>query len=385
MRSVTILGASGSIGTNAVAFIRLHPDKFRLKNIAVHHDWRVAVDLCREFGCAAAAFADPSAVDEFRKHIPASQCEVFAGPDAAARLAVDKVDVVLAAISGTSGFPSVIAAVRAGNRVAVANKEAVVCGGRQLLDLAAHLGVDIIPVDSEHSAIFQCLLAGKAEEVSSILLTASGGPFRTASLEEMRAATPAQALAHPNWAMGAKNSLDSATLANKGLELIEAAYLFDKPQSAIEVVVNPASILHSAVQFRDGGMIAQLGVADMRVPIGYGLSWPDRLDTGVAPLSLSALGALRFEPVDTERFPCLGLARTSLEIGADGPSLFNTANEVAGAAFLEGRIGLMDIAVVIERCMDKGQGRFVCTLDDVAAVNAEALAFCRSQLLAQAA
>ena len=385
MRSVTILGASGSIGKNGVAIIRLHRDKFHLKNIAVRQDWRLAVELQREFGCTGAAFSDPDAADAFRAHVPADQCEVFAGSDAAARLAADPVDVVLAAISGTAGFPSVVAAVRAGNRVAVANKEAVICGGRQLLDLARQLGVDVIPVDSEHSAIFQSLLAGKEDEVTSILLTASGGPFRTASLDDMRAATPKQALAHPNWAMGAKNSLDSATLANKGLELIEAAYLFNQPEHAIEVVVNPSSILHSAVQFRDGSMIAQLGIADMRVAIGYGLSWPDRLETGVGPLSLSALKTLHFEPVDMVRFPCLGLARASLAAGADGPTLFNVANEVAGAAFLDGQIGFMDIAGVIEDCLDKGSGRFACALDDVEAANAEAQVFCRSHLFSRAA
>jgi 1-deoxy-D-xylulose-5-phosphate reductoisomerase len=384
VRSVTVLGASGSIGKNAIAVIRLHRDKFHLKNIAVKSDWRYAVELHREFGVTGAAFNDPAAAQAFREHVGAG-CEVFAGADAAARLAVDRVDVVLAAISGTSGFPSVVAAIRSGNRVAVANKEAVVCGGRQLLDLAENLGVDVIPVDSEHSAIFQSLLAGKPEEVASILLTASGGPFRTWSIEEMRMATPRQALAHPNWPMGAKNSLDSATLANKGLELIEAAYLFDHPESDIEVVVNPSSILHSAVQFRDGSMIAQLGIADMRVAIGYGLSWPDRLETGVGPLSLSALGALQFEPVDLERFPCLGLARASLRAGPDGPMLFNVANEVAGAAFLDGKIGFMDIAPIIEDCLEKGRGRFVAGLDDMEAASSQALAFCRSRLFAVAA
>ena len=385
MRSVTILGASGSIGTSALAFLRLHPDEFRLENIAVNTDWQAAIKICAEFGCTSVAFADPAAATEFRKNTPESRVEVFDGADASATVASRPVDVVLAAISGSAGLPSVVAAVNAGNRLALANKEPVVCAGRALLELAQKQGVAVIPTDSEHSAIFQSLLAGKHSEIASILLTASGGPFRTASLEHMRAATPEQALNHPNWSMGAKITIDSATLANKGLELIEAAYLFDQDPQTVEVVVNPSSILHSAVQFRDGSMIAQLGKPDMRVAIGYGLSWPDRLETGVAPISLAELGALHFEEVDNERFRCLGLARASLASGTGGPLLFNAANEIAVAAFLKGRIGFMDIPELIEQCLDLGGTRFAASLADVVAVNAEALVFCREQLLARAA
>ena len=381
---MTILGASGSIGTSALAFLRLHPDEFRLQNIAINSDWKTAVAICREFGCGAVAFSDPAAAAEFRKNAPDPSCEVFEGPNASATVASMPVDVVLAAIAGSAGLPSVVAAVNAGNRLALANKEPVVCAGRALLELAKKQGVEVIPTDSEHSAIFQSLLAGKPSEIASILLTASGGPFRTASLEQMRAATPEQALNHPNWSMGNKITIDSATLANKGLELIEAAYLFEQDPASIEVVVNPSSILHSAVQFRDGSMIAQLGKPDMRVAIGYGLSWPDRLETGVEPISLAALGALQFEEVDTERFPCLGLAKASLASGTGGPLLFNAANEIAVAAFLKGRIGFMDIPALIETCLELGGNRFAASLDDVIAVNAEALEFCRSQLMARA-
>ncbi len=385
LRSVTILGASGSIGTSALAFLRLHRDEFRLQNIAVNGDWQTAVKICTEFGCSAVALTDPAAAAEFRKNAPDPACEVFEGPDASAAVSSQPVDVVLAAISGSAGLPSVVAAVKAGNRLALANKEPVVCAGRALLDLAQKHGVEVIPTDSEHSAIFQSLLAGKHSEIASILLTASGGPFRTSSLEQMRAATPAQALNHPNWSMGNKITIDSATLANKGLELIEAAYLFEQDQKNIEVVVNPSSILHSAVQFRDGSMIAQLGKPDMRVAIGYGLSWPDRLETGVEPISLAALGALTFEQVDTEKFRCLGLARASLASGAGGPLLFNAANEIAVAAFLKGRIGFMEIPELIEHCLELGGSRFAASLDDVVAVNAEALQFSREQLLVRAA
>ena len=385
MRSVTILGASGSIGTQALVFLRLHRDQFQLQNIALNTDWQVAVKICAEFGCTAVAFTDDAAADEFRKNAPDSKCEVIAGANASAAIASKPVDVVLAAISGSAGLPSVVAAVNAGNRLALANKEPVVCAGRALLDLAHKQGVDVIPTDSEHSAIFQSLLAGKHSEIASILLTASGGPFRTSTIEQMRAATPEQALKHPNWSMGNKITIDSATLANKGLELIEAAYLFEMDQKNIEVVVNPSSILHSAVQFRDGSMIAQMGKPDMRVAIGYGLSWPDRLETGVEPVSLAELGALHFEPVDTEKFRCLGLARASLASGTGGPLLFNAANEIAVAAFLKGRIGFLDIPALIEHCLELGGSRFAASLDDVVAVNAEALTFCREQLLARAA
>ncbi len=384
MRSVTVLGASGSIGKNALAVLRLHPDRFRLRHIAVNGDWKAALEACREFGCDSVALADPKAAQAFRDHAPAGLCRVLEGPEASVAAASEPVDVVLAAISGSAGLPSVVAAVRAGNRVALANKEALVCGGRQLLDMAGSLGVDVIPTDSEHSAIFQSMLAGKREEVASILLTASGGPFRTASIETMRAATPDEALAHPNWRMGRKISIDSATLANKGLELIEAAYLFDRPETDIEVVIHPSSIMHSAVQFRDGSMIAQLGLTDMRSAIGYGLSWPDRLETGVGPLSLAKLGSLQFEPVDLQKFPCLALARASLGVKG-GPLLFNAANEIAVEAFLGGRIGFMDIAPLIAQCLERGQGRFHASLDEVVAVNAEALSFCRSLLMAPAA
>jgi 1-deoxy-D-xylulose-5-phosphate reductoisomerase len=362
----------------------LHPDRFKLSHIAVNGDWEAALRIALEFGCESVAVSDPAGAARLKREAPAGAFSIVDGPDSAAKVAAAPVDVVLAAISGSAGLPSVLAALRAGNRVALANKESLVCGGRALLGLAAAKGVQLMPVDSEHSAIFQSMLAGKRDEVASIVLTASGGPFRNTPLEQMRQATPEQALAHPNWSMGMKITIDSATLANKGLELIEAAYLFDIPESAIEVVINPSSILHSAVQFRDGSMIAQLGVADMRPPIALALSWPDRLETGVKSLSLSELGRLEFQQVDYAKFPCLSLARASL--GAPGgPLLFNAANEIAVAAFLERRIGFMEIPDVISDCMDAGHGRFACALDDILEANASALAFCRSRLLARAA
>jgi 1-deoxy-D-xylulose-5-phosphate reductoisomerase len=379
MRLVTILGASGSIGTNAIEFLRLHRKEFTLCNIAVKADWQTALQLCAEFSCRAVSFADPMAAETFAIHCRQADVRVLCGQEGVAELASEPVDVVLAAISGSSGLAPVLAAVRAGNRVALANKEALVCGGTALLELARSKSATIIPVDSEHSAMYQCLLAGKRHEVSSLLLTASGGPFRTATIEEMRIATREQAMNHPNWSMGVKNTIDSATLANKGLELIEAAYFFERDESDIDVVINSSSVLHSAVCFRDGSMIAQLGRPDMRAAIGYGLSWPDRLTTGVETLSLSDLRRLDFEDVDTEKFRCLSLARSALRMAGDGPLLFNAANEVAVAAFMNGRLGLLDIAGLVEECLEQGAGRFTGSLDEAPALAKEAMHFCRSE------
>ncbi len=380
LRTVTILGASGSVGTQAIEFLRLHRSEFQLENIAVGSDWERASHVCREFSCRRVGFADEKARDKFMQTSSAESVECLAGPTAATEVAAVPVDVVLAAISGCEGLPSIMAAIRVGNRVALANKEALVCGGPPLLEFAAQNKVRIIPVDSEHSAIFQAMLSGQKNEVAGLHLTASGGPFRAVPIEEMRTATPKQALAHPNWKMGPKNTIDSATLANKGLELIEASFLFDCGEPDIEVVINPSSILHSSVSFRDGSMIAQLGKPDMRVAIGYGLTWPERFETGVAPLSLSALGSLFFEPVDCRKFRCLDLARAALRAGQDGPLIFNAANEIGVEAFLAGAIGLLDIPALIEDCLQRALGRFEGVLSDVPALSADALAFCRTEL-----
>jgi 1-deoxy-D-xylulose-5-phosphate reductoisomerase len=378
MRTVNILGATGSIGSRALDYLRLHRDSFILNGITVDGKWQEVASIADEFGCRRVAVRDPRAAASLRSHRPG--LDVLDGADGVVELAGGGADVTLAAISGSAGLPSVIAAIEAGSRIALANKESIVCGGPALLRLAAAHDVAVIPVDSEHSAIFQCLLAGRAAEVASIVLTASGGPFRFSGIEEMRAATPAQALAHPNWPMGAKNSLDSATLANKGLELIEACYLFEVPEAAVEVVVNPNSVFHSAVQFQDGSMIAQLGEADMRVPIGYALSWPDRQVTGVPPLSLAALGRIDFWPPDETRFPSLGLARAAARQGQAGTLLFNAANEVAGAAFMQERIGFMDIPAVIEACLDAGGTRFAAPIEEVVAADRAAKRYCEEIL-----
>ncbi len=378
MKKITILGASGSIGRSAIAFLRMHRDKFSLDAVGFGSDWESAATIVEEFGCSAVSFADEPAAKAFRASGRAGACEVLGGAAAAAELAARPVDTVLAAISGSAGFPSVLAAIEAGNRLALANKEALVCGGPQLLGRAKERGATVVPIDSEHSAIFQCYLAGRPHEVAKILLTASGGPFRTWSKEAIRKATPAEALRHPNWSMGPKITLDSATLANKGLELIETAYYFGVDENRIEVLINTTSLLHSAVHYVDGTLIAMLGAADMRNAIGYGLTWPERLPTGVDLIDLGRIGRLEFEYVDDERFPCLGLARTALHAGQGGTMMYNAANEVAGRLFMTGAIGFTDIAAVIDKCLATDTSRFASALEDVVAADGEAKAFARS-------
>lgn len=377
MKTVTILGASGSIGTSALKFLRLHPDAFDLHAIAFGSNVEAARSICAEFGVKHVAFHDEAAAKEFGNPEGVS---VYAGPKGVCELAALKVDTVLGAVSGSIGLPAVLCAIDAGNQVALANKESLVCGGKALLDRARAKNVPIIPVDSEHSAIFQCLLAGKPEEVHSILLTASGGPFRSWSAEQLKSATPDQALAHPNWDMGPKNSLDSATLANKGLELIETCYFFDVAPQDITIVVHPGSILHSAVQYCDGSVIAQLGETDMCGAIGYGLSYPDRIPTGLKPLDLITLGQLKFEAYDAHRFPAAELARHSLSMGQPGTLMFNAANEVAGKAFLDGEIGFTDIATHIEKCLEQGGTKFAADLSDIVKADKDAKTWAQSLL-----
>ncbi|WP_017932021.1 1-deoxy-D-xylulose-5-phosphate reductoisomerase [Robiginitomaculum antarcticum] len=371
MKSVTILGVTGSIGQSALRFLRLHRDKFSLDHISVGCNAEQAVAIAREFNCQSLGVADEACDIDLPDGV-----KLYRGAQALCEQAAQPVDVVLGAVSGSQGLPAILAAINAGNRVALANKESLVCGGTALLERARAKGVPIIPVDSEHSAMFQCLLAGKREEVHSIILTASGGPFREHSLEQLKSATAKAALNHPNWSMGPKNSLDSATLANKGLELIETCYFFDMAPEDVTVVIHPTSIFHSAVQYCDGSVIAQLGETDMAGAIGYGLSYPDRIETGLNPLDLTALGGLDFYPYDSVRFPAVDLARRAIHLGQSGTLMFNAANEIAGQAFLDGRIGFLDIARHIETALNKGGTKFKAGLDDIVRADAEAKSWC---------
>ena len=309
--------------------------------------------------------ADRSHLPTLQKLLAGTDCRTEAGETALDEVASGEADLVIAAIVGCAGLRPVMAAVQSGKTVALANKEALVTAGALMTDAALRHGATLLPVDSEHNAIFQCLAGSRSEDVARIILTASGGPFRTASSEVIAAATPAQAVAHPNWSMGAKISVDSATLMNKGLELIEAHYLFGLPSERIDIVIHPQSVVHSLVEFIDGSVLAQLGSPDMRIPISYALAWPERLATPAQKLDLAAVGRLDFEAADLTRFPALKLARQALEQGAAAPIVLNAANEVAVASFLAERVRFPDIPRLVEDALDQADFRAPGSIDDV--------------------
>jgi len=354
-RSVVVLGSTGSIGVSTLDVIARHPDRYTVHALAAHSSVDAMVVQCLAHRPQLAVMVDEAAAAALEQAL-AGRCdtEVLAGPQALCTVAaLPGVDLVMAAIVGAAGLHSTLAAAQAGKTVLLANKEALVMGGHLLMQAVREAGATLLPIDSEHNAIFQCLPVSQQARadlsgVSRILLTASGGPFRTWSAAEMAAVTPAQACAHPNWSMGRKISVDSATLMNKGLELIEACWLFDVTPAQIDVVVHPESIIHSLVQYRDGSVLAQLGNPDMRTPIAHALAWPERIDAGVAPLDLIATGALRFEAPDEARFPCLRLAREAFSRGGTAMVALNAANEIAVAAFLAGELGFGGIAQLIE-------------------------------------
>jgi 1-deoxy-D-xylulose-5-phosphate reductoisomerase len=355
IRSVAILGATGSIGASALDVIARHPQRFRANVLAAHRSVDELAALCVRFKPELAIIADPAFETALRKKIESAglATRVTSGSDALTEAASgDLCDTVIAAIVGAAGLASTLAAARAGKRLLLANKEAVVIAGPLLLDALRTGGGIIIPVDSEHNAIFQCLPDGYpnagGSDVRRILLTASGGPFRGKRRDELGAITPDQACAHPNWSMGRKISVDSATLMNKGLEVIEAHWLFGAAPEQIEVVVHPQSIVHSLVEYADGSVLAQLGNPDMRTALAHALAWPERIEAGVAPLDLLKLGQLNFEAPDRATFRCLDLAYAALVAGGTAPAILNAANEVAVAAFLDGTLPFLAIAELIE-------------------------------------
>lgn len=372
-RRISIMGSTGSIGKSALDVVRHAREvgecNFEIVALAAGSDAEELAKQAIEFGVELAVIADESKLDDLRGLLAGTDVAVAAGSAAVCEAATRPVDRVLAAIVGAAGLESTIAAVRAGNDVAIANKESVVCGGRLILQEATLSGVKILPVDSEHSAIYQCLGDGRALEKMTI--TASGGPFRTSGLEEMRGATPQQAAAHPNWSMGIKNSIDSATLMNKALEFIEAGFLFDVGEDKIDVLVHAQSIIHGMAHFTDGSVIAQLGAPDMKTPISYALGWPDRIPTGVDRLDLAALGQLDFEAVDQARFPAIKLARLAYRNGAAATTVLNSANEVAVSAFIAGKCGFLDISWLVEETLSRYlegnmQGIACGTLEEIA-------------------
>jgi len=357
---VVVLGSTGSIGANTLDVIRRQHDGFDVFALSASTSVSVLLAQCLEFQPRYAVMADENAAQSLSDQLPSdSTTEVLHGTNALERIVTDEqVDVVMAAIVGSAGLPATLAAARAGKKILLANKEALVMAGHLFMDAVRDSGAVLLPIDSEHNAIFQCLPVNEhaksgLDGVTGILLTASGGPFRTWTSREIAAATIEQACAHPNWSMGRKISVDSASLMNKGLELIEACWLFDVSQEQIDVVVHPQSIVHSLVQYADGSVLAQLGNPDMRTPIAYGLGWPDRLASGVAPLDLVAIGQLSFEAPDEGRFPCLRLAREAVVVGGTAMAVCNAANEVAVAAFLDETIGFGDIPRVIESTLGR--------------------------------
>lgn len=355
-RTLTVLGATGSIGLNTLDVVRRHPDRFRVHALTASSRVADMAALCREFRPRVAVMADPAAADALAQALAdVPGIRVLAGEGGLCEVAAEpQVDTVMAAIVGAAGLAPTLAAVESGKRVLLANKEALVMSGQLFMDAVTRSGAELLPIDSEHNAIFQCLPPDRVRDlpgagVRRILLTASGGPFREFSHEQLRHVTPAQACKHPNWSMGQKISVDSATLMNKGLELIEACWLFNTTPECIEVHVHPESIIHSMVEYVDGSVLAQLGSPDMRTPIANGMAWPERVEAGVAPLDLFALGRFHFERPDPDRFPCLRLAAEAFASGGTAPAVLNAANEEAVAAFLEGRLCFADIPVIIEQ------------------------------------
>ncbi|HEY0878269.1 MAG TPA: 1-deoxy-D-xylulose-5-phosphate reductoisomerase [Zeimonas sp.] len=389
MQLLTILGSTGSIGRSTLDVVARHPDRYRVFALAAHRRVEELYEQCLRFAPRYAALVDGDAARTLAGRVAASglDTEVLGGVGALAELAAhEEVDTVMAAIVGAAGLAPTIAAARAGKRILLANKESLVMAGDVFLRACREGGAVVLPIDSEHNAVFQCLppdarVAHCAGGVRRIVLTASGGPFRRATLGEMAEATPEQACAHPNWSMGRKISVDSATMMNKGLELIEAFHLFGVPVSRLEVLVHPQSIVHSLVEYDDGSVLAQMGNPDMRTPIAQALAHPERIDSGVAPLDLVAVGRLEFEAPDARRFPCLRLAREALAGGGAAPCVLNAANEVAVAAFLERAIRFTDIAAVTETVLQAAGHRAAgSAIEEVFAIDDEARALARERL-----
>jgi 1-deoxy-D-xylulose-5-phosphate reductoisomerase len=354
-RRITILGATGSVGASTADLIRGRPDRYRVEAVSAGRNAAALAKLARELGARIAVVADPAAYDDLKSALAGSGIEAAAGTDALIEAASRPADWVMAAIAGATGLRPTMAAIDRGATVALANKECLVCAGSLFMQRAAETGATVLPVDSEHNAIFQALSAGGRDDVERIVLTASGGPFRTWSREQIQAATPEQALRHPNWSMGPKITIDSATLMNKGLELIEAHHLFGMPAEKIDVLVHPQSVIHGMVEFRDGSVVAQLGAPDMRIPIAHCLAWPDRMAAPNPRLDLTRIATLTFESPDLKRFPALRLAREALEAGGAAPTILNAANEVAVGEFIAGRLAFAGIPALVETALELGE------------------------------
>lgn len=371
-RALSIFGATGSVGLSTLDLVRQHRDKYRVVALTANCNAAELAIMAKEFEPEIAVVADESAYPALKDALAGTTIKAAAGTAALIEAAQMGADWTMAAIVGCAGLPPTMAAIEAGKTVALANKEALVSAGDLMMAAVQRSGATLLPVDSEHNAIFQCLAGGRIDQVRKITLTASGGPFRTYSLDQMRTVTPAQAVAHPNWDMGAKISVDSATMMNKGLELIEAHHLFPVGLDKLDIVVHPQSVIHSMVEYVDRSTLAQLGSPDMRIPIASTLAWPERLETNSEPLDLARISKLEFEVPDLERFPALRLARMAAEQGGAAPAILNAANEVAVAAFLNGQIGFLDIANVVSSTLDGYSPNAPHSLDHLFSIDAAA-------------
>lgn len=374
-RTISILGSTGSVGCSTIDLVRRDLGSYRVEALTARRNVAVLAEQARTLGAACAVIADTALYDDLRRALAGTGTEVAAGPEAVAEAASRPADWIMAAIVGAAGLAPTLEAVHQGSTVALANKESLVCAGDVMLAEVAASGAALLPVDSEHNAIFQVFDSEQRPGIEKITLTASGGPFLNMSAEEMRDVTPVAAIAHPNWDMGAKISVDSATMMNKGLELIEAHYLFAMPEDRIDILVHPQSIIHSMVSYADGSVLAQLGTPDMRTPIAYTLGWPKRIAAPSERLKLDEIAMLTFEAPDPVRFPALRLAREALIAGQSCPTVLNAANEMAVEGFLSGRLGFPDIAGIVEETLSRIPRSPVRSVDDVVAADREARAY----------
>jgi 1-deoxy-D-xylulose-5-phosphate reductoisomerase len=376
-RRISILGATGSVGSSTLDLVERNPDRFEVVALTAARNVAALADAALRTSAKMAVIDDPLLLPSLEERLAGSGCRAATGPDALLEAAAGEAELVMAAIVGCAGLKPVMAAIEAGRTIALANKESLVTAGGLMTAAAATSGSAILPVDSEHNAIFQCLAGNRLADVARLVLTASGGPFRTKTRAEMARMTPQQAIAHPNWSMGAKISVDSATMMNKGLELIEAHHLFGLPSERIDILVHPQSVVHSMVEYVDGSVLAQMGSPDMRIPIAYALAYPDRIDTRADQLDLGRVGSLTFEAPDVERFPALRLARQALEEGGAAPIVLNAANEEAVAAFLDGRIAFLDICQTVEEALHRTGAAQPRSIADVIDIDQEARALAR--------
>ena len=365
LKSVSILGSTGSVGCQTIDLISRNPEAYEVVALTANRNIKLLVEQALRFSPKFVAIGDETLYSSLKSTLSNTDIKVGGGSDAIAEAAAYNTDWVMAAIVGSAGLKPILQAVRRGATIALANKECLVCAGQLLMDELARHKATLLPVDSEHNAIYQVFDFDRSDAVEKLILTASGGPFRNSSHEEMKMATPSAAVAHPNWDMGAKISVDSATMMNKGLEIIEAHHIFSMPEDRIDVVVHPQSVVHSMVSFVDGSILAQLGTPDMRIPIAYTLAWPSRIDTPSKRLNFDLIGSLEFEAPDTKKFPALNLAREALRKGSSATTVLNASNEIAVAAFLDGQIGFLDIMSLVEETLESSDSNVIKSIEDV--------------------